>query len=233
MQTLTFYRALIIKDTPRILPFMAALLVLNLLAIIYIRMYGSPQYLFPTPDLILWLVNSYRNGYETILAGVLALVLNLEWMSGARFQILSLPVRRYQSILSMTVIVVTLGIIVSILTSCFGKLIVKPFGHMGNFLFFLGERAVQVGENATLYCGMVCFAQGVMTIIKRYRFAVWIFSFLAVICLYALVKNGIILPLALHDSSWEHSPLVTYYDWEAGLVFLIAGLFLFDRYAEA
>lgn len=87
-------------------------------------------------------------------------------------------------------------------------------------------------EPLFLYGGMVCFAQGVMVVINRYRFAVWVFSFLAAVCLYALVKNGIIVPLVLHDASWGHFSLVKYYNWEAGMVFLLAGLFLFDRYAE-
>lgn len=82
-----------------------------------------------------------------------------------------------------------------------------------------------------LFPGMVCFAQGVTTLTKRYRFAVWTITFFISLFVYAII-NGVVEKELLFIPLYKQPLWMYLFDLEAGILFMITGCMLFGWKAE-
>jgi hypothetical protein len=183
-----------------------------------------------------WLASFSHYGVF-MMAALFAVAFNVQWKSTARSQILFQPKRRYSHLLLMMLVTWAAGSIVCSIPE-FGiyayYLTIKSQLYQGNILtprysHYLDTYIFVIPREIFLLTGMVCFAQGIMTAIRRYKLAVWTLAFITAIAVFSFVSSRFIHPSAHTWIEQFQSPI----GWEMGAIFLLVGLFLFDRYAEA
>jgi hypothetical protein len=201
---------------------------------------------------IFYWLGFYSYSIEFIFPVLLIYTLNVDVYSQTKHTSFSLPVRRFTIMLSKVVIIAASAFILRFLSMIVGDILWwktlimwiethfgapyllhhYPYNESWIFSKWLWMDCLKQARHLLLFPGMVCFAQGVTAIVKRRRFAVWTMTFFITLFIYSLISNGYIndkfitIPL-------QNRPFPVYLlDLEAGLVFLAAGLFLFDRFAE-
>jgi hypothetical protein len=240
-------QALIRKDFRTIASFIALILAVNLTGVFLVLSpavkygYAYIPYFYVTHPFymrILHLYSSFLSIEVFVVIALFAILFNTEWNSATRYQALSLPKRRYSHIFFMMLVTWVAGSIVcsipeygiyvyylTIKSDLFhDNLLTHRFAHYFDQLIFVPPREL------FLLTGMACFAQGVMTAIKRYRLVVWPLAFFTAIAAFSYVSSRFVHP---SGNTWFEQVEISSFGWEIGVIFLLIGLFLFDRYAEA
>jgi hypothetical protein len=141
-------------------------------------------------------------------AVLFGIAFNLEWNSGARYQLLALPVRRWSLLLGKLTIVLVTFFLLMCLAALFIRLFsTKPFAVLFAFSF------TALGVLAAV------FAQGFSILFRGYRFTAWLFSFLAVL-------------YGAYVFAFTHGALYLSSLWIIGITVFAAGLVLFTRFGE-
>jgi hypothetical protein len=172
-----------------------------------------------------------------IFAAFFAVIINLEWNTTTLNQTLFLPVRKYSHLLLMMVAIWVFGwFIISIpsILSLLHYLIIKQqLSNLSSYYaHYFYKDLFSAAQELFLLSGMVCFAQGVMTAINRYRFTVWALTFVTAAAAYTAVFYRVNHGLYFGNHPWGHSAFYGTTGWEIGAIFFLIGLFLYDRYAE-
>jgi hypothetical protein len=104
-------------------------------------------------------------------------------------------------------------------------------------VFTLFVQSINYLRELILCLGLACLAQGITCMVKRYRFFVWSGVFIVGVLLFNNAVNylfavfiqqkGLFLQESDFPLYYVYSPLIL------GLIFLVVGLFLFEKYSEA
>ena len=191
---------------------------------------------------------------------LLVYLLYWEWRFGSRYQILSLPVRRSPILLMKFLAIIGAGICVTFTMLLYSgisynltnqmvyhyKIIYYPGKWMNSGsppnsswyeLFRLLTQKyfwelffVRMVRYSVMLSGVVCFAWGVMSMVKRQRSVTFVASLLTGIAMYVLLWSRVIRPLfGLPDYGANYSLL---YVPPSALVFLAVGMVLYSKYEE-
>jgi hypothetical protein len=192
-----------------------------------------------------------------ILMALLVFALTIEMYSQSVQSALSLPVRRFEIMLSKVLLITGAAfILVLLLVAVVWFLAWKPFYRQyffHNYFFFdFNHLPEDPGAGGFRFCfwedyliyvrdllplqvlGMICVAQGVTAMVRRNRFAAWTMTFFALLFGYNLARIALLAHWTFGEFVSPARPAwVKLLDLEAGAVFLLVGLILFDRFAEA
>ena len=158
---------------------------------------------------------------------IFAYSLNDEWKRRTNHQLFSLPVRRFKLIITKYLTALTLCIITSIGTSVCMYLtgFLMPSQNLANRHMFIYFRTLQIFSNVSWVLGIACATVGVMFFFQRFRSIIGVSSFFS-LCYISVYIVESFYPIWI-GQIYQHFAWII-----IGFVFMLLGLFLFEKYSE-
>ena len=203
-------------------------------------------------------IHQFFVSVEFMLPILLVYLLYREWRFGSRYQILSLPVRRSPILLTKFLAIIGAGICIlftMLLYDGISSNLTNQMHYHNQIIHYPGRWMnsgsppnsswyelfrlltqkyfwemffIRMVRYSVMLSGVVCFAWGVMSMVKRQRSVTFVASFYIGTAMNALLWSRVMRPLFSFPDTY-YSLL---YVLSSAIVFLAAGMVLYSKYEE-